>query len=40
MVNKKNIFLGYFSDKAEAAQARDRAAIEYFGEFAVLNFPE
>lgn len=32
--------LGRYTDKAEAARAYDRAAIECFGEFAVLNFPE
>ena len=36
-VNKKKIKLGYFSDKYEAALAYDRAAREYFGEFACTN---
>ena len=31
--------LGYFRDKRDAAKAYDRAAQEYHGEFAVLNFP-
>lgn len=31
--------LGYFSDIQEAARVRDQAAIEYFGDFAKLNFP-
>jgi len=32
--------LGYFRDKRDAAKAYDRAAREYHGQFAVLNFPE
>lgn len=32
-------YLGFYSDPVEAAIAYDNAAIEYFGEFAVLNFP-
>lgn len=36
----RNIYLGYFNDPADAARAYDRAAREYFGEYARLNFPE
>jgi hypothetical protein len=35
----KRIYLGSFSTAEEAARVRDEAAKEYFGEFAVLNFP-
>lgn len=35
----KREHLGYFRDKREAAKAYDRAAREYHGAFAVLNFP-
>ena len=38
--NQKNIFLGMYKAKEEAARAYDRKAVELFGEFAVLNFPE
>jgi hypothetical protein len=36
----KHKWLGTFHDEIEAARAFDRAAIEYHGEFARLNFPE
>ncbi len=36
----KAIHLGYFIEEIEAARAYDRKAVELFGEFARLNFPE
>jgi HNH endonuclease len=38
-VKGKTIRLGIFKDKIEAARVYDRAARQYFGEFAYLNFP-
>lgn len=38
--NSQRICLGTFADEAEAARAYDRAAREYHGEFARLNFPD
>jgi len=39
-INKKQTTIGYFHDKISAAKAYDRAAIKYYGENAILNFPE
>ena len=39
-MNIKRIYLGLFADPAEAARAYDKAATQYYGEFANLNFPE
>jgi hypothetical protein len=36
-VKRKNIFLGVFRTREEAAQVYNQAAIKYFGEFACLN---
>ena len=32
--------LGLFATAKEGAIARDKAALQYFGEFAKLNFPQ
>jgi hypothetical protein len=39
MVNRQDIFLGYFDDEKDAAMAYDNAARLYFSEFARCNFP-
>lgn len=36
-MNKKSYHLGYFDDEVKAAEAWNRAAIKYQGEFAYLN---
>ena len=38
-VDYKSIHLGYFVSEIDAAKKRDEAALKYFGQFAVLNFP-
>ena len=38
--NGKKKYLGLFDCAEDAARARDRASVLYFGRFAYLNFPE
>ena len=35
----RSIYLGLFDDPVHAARAYDSAALNYFGEYALLNFP-
>jgi hypothetical protein len=37
---EERIYIGVFQTEKEAAQAYDLAAVKYFGEFALLNFPD
>ncbi len=38
--DKKVYHIGYFSDEVEAAEAYDKKAREFFGEYGYLNFPQ
>lgn len=40
VVDGRHIYLGRYEDPAEAARIYDAAALEHFGEFAFINFPE
>lgn len=39
-IDKKQRYLGSFSNEIDAAMAYDQKAVEVFGEFAYLNFPK
>lgn len=38
--NYQHYYVGYFDSDVEAAGAYDKKALELYGEFAILNFPE
>jgi hypothetical protein len=38
--HKKRFFLGYFEEEKIAAEMYDQCAVELFGDFALLNFPQ
>jgi hypothetical protein len=40
MAHGKEIWLGTFCNKVDAARAYDRKSVELFGEFAFTNFPQ
>jgi hypothetical protein len=39
-IRRRSTHIGSYCDEREAAMAYDRAAREYFGEYAYLNFPD
>lgn len=39
MINGRRLHLGHFADPADAARAYDNAAVLYYGDFALTNFP-